>query len=181
MCANRFIKELSLIGAVVGALLAANSAVAGPQTYSLKQSGWSSGGEISGYFVGEDLNQNGFLELFNGEISAYNVSFTGNAYVPAFTHNLTDLQFFSYTIGSTGFRPSVPLFSCGSGYFYDADDYLIGVCTNGVQDLQDSRMTWTGQNALVAAEVPEPSTASVMAFGLMAASMALRRRRKAAN
>jgi len=181
MNVNTLLNGWALTGAIVVALTAANSAAAAPQTYSLKQAGWSSGGEVNGYFSGEDLDKNGFLELFNGEISAYSVSFTGNDYVPAFTHNLSDLKFFSYTIGSPGFRPSFPLFSCGSGYFYDADDYMIGLCTNGVQDLQANTWTWTGQNALVAAELPEPSTLSVMAFGLMAASVAVRRRRKATD
>lgn len=181
MSANALFKGLKLVGAIAAVLMAGNAAVGAPQTYSIKQSGWSSGGEVVGYFSGEDFNNNGFLELFNDEISAYNVSFTGNAYVPAFTHNLTDLKFFTYTIGSTGFRPSFPLFSCGSGYFYDADDYLIGLCTNGVQDLQVNKMTWTAQNARVTAEVPEPSTVSVMALGLAAATLAVRRRRKATD
>jgi hypothetical protein len=75
--------------------------------------------------VGKDENRDGFINLSQAEVSAYSVTFSGNDSVPDFTHSLSDLKFFSYTIGSSGFRPSYPLYSDNGVASYDADDYTI--------------------------------------------------------
>jgi hypothetical protein len=130
--------------------------------------GWSGGGAVTGYFSGEDLNHDGYINLANGEVDAYQITFSGNSIVPDFTHTLGDLQFFRYTVGSTGFRPSFPLYSFGSGYFYDADDHVIGL-----PDL--SVATVTREDALVTS-IPEPSTAAIIAVGLFVLAATSRRR-----
>ena len=55
----------------------------------------------------------------------YRVKFVGSIFTPDFTHTLSDLSFFRYTIGSAGFPPSFPMFSSGNGLAYDADDRVI--------------------------------------------------------
>lgn len=132
-----------LLVAAFGLFFAAQ-AQAAPTTYLIVQEGWEGGARVTGQFSGEDLNNDGFINHANGEVSAYQISFSGNAKVPAFTHGLNDLQFFRYTVGTPGFRPSSPLYSFGSTYMYDADDYIIGY-----PDL--SVATQTTQNAQVVA------------------------------
>ncbi|AOY57286.1 hypothetical protein [Desulfococcus multivorans] len=123
-------------------LLAATQVHAIPTTYSISQSGWSSGGTVTGFFSGEDLDHDGYINLANGEVDSYQIEFSGNTLVAAFTHTLADLQYFNYTVGSSGFGPSFPLYSFGSGYSYDADDGLISL-----HDLSVS--TFTPNHALV--------------------------------
>lgn len=171
------VRSTTLFIALSGSLLATLQVRANPLTYSISQSGWSSGGVVSGYFSGEDLNHDGYINLASGEVDTYQISFSGNFFVSSFTHTLADLEFFSYTVGSTGFRPSFPLYSCGSGYFYDADDYTIGNCVNGLPILAFNATTTTAENALVSAAVPEPTTMSIVAVGLVVLTGMLRRRR----
>ena len=107
--------------------------VASGKEYKFTQDGWHlafspftpSGGKIIGSFSGDDLNNNGIIELANNEVTSYLVEFTGSIFTQDFTHTLDDLFFFEYTIGSTGFPPSFPLYSAGGGFGYDADDRAI--------------------------------------------------------
>lgn len=162
-------RNATLFLALTGSLLAAMPADAIPIAYSISQSGWSGGGSVMGSFSGEDLNNDGYIDLASGEVSAYEISFSGNAFVPTFTHTLADLEFFTYTVGSSGFRPSFPLFSYGSGYFYDADDHLIG--------LPDLSVTTSATEDAKVKEIPEPATISIIAVGLVALTAVPRRRR----
>lgn len=155
------------VGFVI-ALIFSYQTVASPITYSITQTGWSGGGEVSGIFSGEDLNHDGYLSLVDGEVSGYHITFSGNASVPTFSHSLVDLEFFRYTLGSSGFRPSFPLYSLGSGYYYDADDYSIGTPTM-------LGATITSQNAQVSA-IPEPSMLAVLSIGSLGLGFILRRR-----
>lgn len=139
-------------------LLATTQVHANPITYSISQSGWSNGGTVTGFFSGEDRDHDGNINLASGEVDSYQMEFSGNTLVSAFTHTLTDLLFFNYTVGSTGFKPSFPLYSFGSGYFYDADDHLIGL-----PDL--SVATFAADDAQVRF-VPEPTTIPLVAIGL---------------
>lgn len=161
-------KYATLVVTLVGSLLSATQTCA-TTTYSISQSGWSNGATVTGFFSGEDLNHDGYIALVNGEVDAYQITFSGNALIPNFTHSLADLQFFRYTIGSPGFRPSFPLYSFGSGYFYDADDYLIGLPNLSVT-------TFTHQNAMVS--IPEPTTVSIFVAGLIGLTVLSHRRRR---
>ena len=67
----------------------------------------------------------GVIDLADNEVSSYLVKFVGSIFTPDFTHTLSDLSFFRYTIGSAGFPPSFPMFSSGNGLAYDADDRVI--------------------------------------------------------
>jgi len=95
-------------------------------TYIITQSDWQGGGIMTGKFTGEDSNHDGYINVQSGEVSDYQVTFSGNGLIPGFTHDLSDLVYFRYTVGSSGFRPSFPLYSTDGTYFYDADDYTIG-------------------------------------------------------
>jgi len=67
--------------------------------YLLSQGGFQDGGTLSGQFSGVDLNQDGRLSSFDGEITAFSLSFSGNSLVPAFTHGLSDLFGLSWQVG----------------------------------------------------------------------------------
>ena len=123
-------------------------------TYEISQTGWKGGGDIYGIFSGMDLNHDGHINISNGELSLYEVSFTGNSVIGSFSHTLADLMFFDYTIGSEGFLPSYPLYSYDGNYFYDADDRVIA-------SLDHSVVISSSEYATVSA-VPLPSTSALM-------------------
>lgn len=157
---GRLLLTLTLAG--VGAIPYANARAV---TYSLYQGGWDHGGEVKGSFSGEDANGNGHISLAEGEIDSYSIAFTGNGVISYFSHDLSDLLYFDYTVGSGGFRPSYPLYSSDGKFFYDADDHVIG------------RTDWslvigTAQDA----SVPEPGTFAL--FGLGFAGLVALRSRK---
>ena len=156
LCITKHTTRLVVFASFV---LAATQVHAIPTTYSISQSGWSSGGTVTGFFSGEDLDHDGYINLANGEVDSYQIEFSGNPLVAAFTHTLADLQFFNYTVGSPGFGPSVPLYSFGSGYFYDADDHLIG--------LPDLSVTTFATNDALVKPVPESMTIHLIAVGLV--------------
>ncbi|MGI9373774.1 MAG: hypothetical protein ACR2OJ_14890 [Hyphomicrobiales bacterium] len=58
-------------------------------------------------------------------MSAYYLEFTNDRFLRDFSHDLSDLEFFKYTIGTLGFPPSFPLFSNDGVLAYDADDGVI--------------------------------------------------------
>jgi hypothetical protein len=167
---NRLV-SLGLVAAAFAVALSSKLGCAAPITYSINQTGWNLGGVVSGEFEGEDLNQNGHLELAAGEITRYEINFSGGLSIPAFTHTLNDLLYFDYTLGSGGFRPSFPLYSLGSGYSYDADDYIIASpefwSTPG-----SPSYTWTASNAKVSndamvSRIPAPETLALVVPGLL--------------
>lgn len=182
MTKTHIAKHLVLSVAFIYSLLA-NTAQANPMMYSISQAGWTGGGTVSGIFAGDDLNHDGRIGLSDGEVTAYQVTFSGNASVPGFTHTLSDLQFFTFTIGTSGFSPSFPLFSMGSGYFYDADDHLIGsdsfiLGSNSFILGSNSFVTrFTTEDAIVRA-VPEPATTLIFAAGLIGLAAISRRRQR---
>src|SRR4051794_2665163 len=148
----------------VMSLIQCELAAADPVTYRLSQSGWTGGGEINGLFEGEDLNNDGFVSLDAGELSAYAVHFSGNTVVPDFTHNLADLRFFRYALGTSGFPPSFPLFSENGSFFYDADDKVIG--GRGFT----APFITTLQAGAVTAIAPTPEPISLLLLGTGAAA-----------
>ena len=146
---------------------------AGVIVYKITQDGWfelgfpniPSGGKIIGSFSGEDLNNDGVIDLADNEVTYYLVKFVGSIFTPDFTHTLSDLSFFRYTIGSEGFPPSFPLFSTGDGLTYDADDKVIfGPVGCGSQPCV--YVEATEQPAFVT-RVPEPSSLALISCGLV--------------
>lgn len=161
---KRVLARATVVGLLFGALIPVS---AEPMNYQLTQGSWSGGGEVTGSFTGEDVNGDGFIDLSFGEVFDYQITFSGNSVIPAFTHTLSELLFFRYTVGSTGFRPSFPLYSVGSGYFYDADDYLVGL-------LDFSRTSFSLEDARVmpVSQVSEPGSVGLLVIALLALALA---------
>ena len=93
------LQKLAIVG-VAGAISAisleiTNSSVqAAVVNFNISQSGWDGGGEVMGMFSGEDINEDGFINIVDNEVFSYMIEFKGNAIIPDFTHNLNDLLFF---------------------------------------------------------------------------------------
>ena len=144
---------------------------AAPISFTIVQSGWTGGGVMQGTFSGEDLNHDNHLILADGEITAYSVQFSGNSVIPAFTHPMSALAYFNFTLGSAGFPPSFPLFSDNGSWFWDGDDQVIGD-----SGFRGTYLTTT-QTALVTA-VPEPAAAGLSGLALALAYCITRRTAK---
>ena len=70
-----------------------------PGNFSFSESGFSDGAAITGTFSGTDIDSNGQISLqFGNELTAFTMSFSGNAKVAAFSADLSDLLGFVYTL-----------------------------------------------------------------------------------
>ena len=108
------------------------------------------GGVVVGAFAGMDLNNDGHINVQHAEVFEYSMHFYGNDHVPELFHDLGDLYFFDYLIGSTGFRPSAPLYSFDGTYAWDADDHIIAIPPS---------TNWTGTSSeAIVTLLPEPGT-----------------------
>lgn len=89
--------------AICAAVFAA--APASAETYFFSQKGFSGGGSLTGYFVGEDLDAdreiNSFFPLSPGElqeVTEFSLTFVGDSLVRDFTHSLSDLEGFVFRL-----------------------------------------------------------------------------------
>lgn len=83
MNTTRPLHRLALAGALaLSAALPVHAADA-PIAYHFTQTGFADGAQVSGWFVGQDLEADGMLYAF--ELSDFSFSFSGNRAVPAFT------------------------------------------------------------------------------------------------
>lgn len=142
--------------------------------FTFSQSGWLGeglGGTVQGSFSGSDANSDGTLQL--SELTSYEANFSGAQSGISFNHNLLNLDFFEFTLGSSGFPPSFPLFSNDGSFGYDADDQTIFD-----QPFGQGIIFSTREPARVVSEpsaVPEPSAL----FGLLTlAGLGLAMKRK---
>jgi hypothetical protein len=170
-----------LVGLCVG--LATFSASA--TTYRISQSGFIGGGSVSGSFTGEDLNHDGKIESFLGEVTAFNLTFVGSAPLPAFTHGLTDLRGLVYDVGSAfiGDSRTQPYgegllsgpIQISAGYQYNSG--TLPYVSYGALILGPLREEVTSSTQLLAVtQVAEPATAALLTLGLFPLFLALRAR-----
>jgi len=95
------------------------SANAGLISFDFSQGGFDEGAFITGSFSGNDLDNNGKLSTFTGEVSHLSVNFSGNSIVGAFSFSIPD--FSNYT--------GLPL---PTGLVYDLDGGLLGDNTSPI-------------------------------------------------
>ena len=57
----------------------------GPGAWTFTVDGWSGGGLVTGFFTGSDVNGNGQLSSFNGEVTDFGMSYSGGAIVAPFS------------------------------------------------------------------------------------------------
>jgi len=162
------LKKLTIMSFMTLLVLLSKQSFGGIIQYEFEQGGWVenhstssdwvTNGNAYGFFSGEDINNNGELEL--AELVSYGMSFSGNAQVDSFFHDLNDLMFFNYTIESVGFGIGVgsgnshPLYSSNTLFNYDADDGFLSNASTG-------DFTFTFETAMVI-EVTESNTVMLM-------------------
>ncbi|HSD36008.1 MAG TPA: PEP-CTERM sorting domain-containing protein [Rhodocyclaceae bacterium] len=167
--------------ACTAAFALALAAPAQATLYTFTQGGFSGGGHISGTFAGEDLDGNGQLSSFAGEVSAFQVSFSGDSIVGAFSHGFADLFGIVYDIGSgfIGDGLGGDIEGIASNYQNGVGiEYIIGTglalpYLGSVTDQATGALSTT--DALVVVEVPEPASLALVVAGL---ALVLRTRRR---
>ena len=157
------------------------SAAASQQTFTFSQDGFAEGATVAGSFSGEDLNSDGQLASFGGEISDFQMSFSGNSVVPAFSLGFADLTGLVYdlnggplgdgqVLGIEGIAANDATFS------YEAGPGPVDQCGQGVDcaSVSDGTNTDNSQELIQvggAAATPVPSIGLygliVMALGLL--------------
>lgn len=176
--------------AVLAFAAAAAPAQSAVTSFTFSQGGFGGGGQITGSFVGNDINGNGQLSSFDNEISDFTVSYSGDATVGAFTLGFSDLFGLIYDLGG----PLLGDGRIGEGEGIVAENatfsYLVGAgplangaaCLNGAvcgQVSQADAVTSSAQLVVVATPaIPEPSAWAMMIIGLGVAGAAIRARRK---
>jgi hypothetical protein len=159
--------------------LAAPAAYA--ETFAFTQGGFTEGGEITGMFVGSDLDSDGQINSFLGEVTAFSLRFSGNAVIPAFTHTFSALSGLVYDVGSgfIGNGPNGAVEGLASNWFgIDGYDYASGLGPTGTAGGRiisiATGVTSSTEQLIAVSVVPEPGTVALFALGL--AFMAGRRR-----
>jgi hypothetical protein len=101
----------SLMAAAATAFFAHSANAQGPAliTHSFCQDGFEEGAFVTGKFEGTDWDGDGQLSSFDGEVSGFAMSFSGNSLVGAFGLGLGDLFGLVYDIGSVGIGDGIAL------------------------------------------------------------------------
>ncbi len=81
-------------------LVSFTSVDAAPVSYNFFQGGFDEGASVTGMFTGEDLDGNGKLSSYRGELTDFKMRFSGNNLVPAFSLGFADLVGIIYGLDS---------------------------------------------------------------------------------
>lgn len=134
--------------------------------FTFTQAGFSDGAEVTGSFSGTDLDGNGQLSWFAGEVTAFEMSFSGNGLVDAFSLDFANLFGLVFDLdGDIG--DGLDLDVEGIGAFSDTHFYAVGpgpfAFCDGVGDCG------------VVQEVPEPASLALIGLGLLLVGLGRRR------
>jgi len=135
--------------------------------YTFSQGGYTGGGTISGTFTGSDLNADGQIVSFMGEVTAFSLSFSGDSIVASFTHGLPDLWGLVYYVGSGYIGDN---YAEGLASNWDSSvgfDYASGMGPTGGLGgrVIDTATRATSSTQQLIAVVPEPGTYALFALG----------------
>ncbi|HEY0956787.1 MAG TPA: PEP-CTERM sorting domain-containing protein [Roseateles sp.] len=149
------------------ALTAALAQPAQAQGFTFTQGGYADGATLSGSFAGTDLDGDGWL--YGYELTAFELHWSGNRAVQAFSHALGDRSGIEFELSSQRIwhLASVSQTEDGTRLFsYDSmgwPSYQIPG-TVGDEQLGLASMTW--QPLQVTAAVPEPQSLAMLLAGL---------------
>lgn len=178
-------RSLTLASAAAALLLAANPTHAQEQAWRFSQAGFSGGGSVQGHFVVEDLNNDGVATSFYGELLAFSLHFSGDAFVPDFSIGIEELGALNWRIGSAGLGDEL-LHHMSEGLISDTTlalpfSYVSGLGPTHTPggyavDLASGLASFTSEAVAVSA-VPEPSAFALMGAGIGVFGFLARRRR----
>lgn len=156
-----------------------------PISYNFFQGGFDEDAEVTGMFTGDDLDGNGQLASFDGEISSFMMEFSGNGLVAAFSLDFDDLFGLVYDLDGgplgDGLALAVEGIGADSGTFSylagpgPADECGIGVDCGFVTDLMGTSVS---QEFVFVSpkDIPEPTTLAI--FALAIAGLGFSRQKK---
>lgn len=175
-----------------GALAAAamffgNAAVAAPTVYDFTQGGFTGGGVISGSFTGEDVDMNGEISAFDGEVTALTGMYSGGANVGAFSFDLADLFSLVWELdaaiddGMADAVEGIQVFVADFGYAAGPGPFVAcdGVADCGqVQDFVTGGEDLSTEAVVIerSAVIPLPAPALLLMSGLAALGVARARK-----
>jgi len=137
----------------------------GGGNFTFVQAGFSDGAEVTGSFSGIDLDGNGQLSTFEGELTAFDMSFSGNSLVDSFSLGLDDLfglvfdldgdigDGLDLDIEGIGAAAGSFAYAMGPGPFFECDGGACGVVS----------------------QTPEPSALALFGLGLLGVGLVRRR------
>jgi hypothetical protein len=156
---------------------------ANAMTYHFSQTGYTGGGVITGSFDAVDLNADGQIASFAGEVTAFSLNFSSDYIVGNFSHSMGDLYGLVYDIGSgfigdgnAGYTEGLASNWLMSSVGYS---YASGLGPNSsyggiVTDLATGASSST-QNLIAVSSVPLPS--ALLLFGPALAGLGMLRRK----
>ena len=199
MIAHRLVVATCFVWCAISAVSSAN---AGVLAFDFVHEGFTEDAFISGTFVGEDLNGDGFLSFQTDigppfdELTSFSIEFSGNSLVPAFSFNSSLPDSFGALLYDFGGGPRLgndtevigqlaefalfadnleaPTYIYGTGRDV-LGDYPLGISLAVDGDLQFSDLSTEVAFVTPASVVPEP--ASLATWGILIATCGVRRRR----
>ena len=154
-------------------MIAYYPAIADSVTFSFSQAGFGEGAFVSGVFTGQDSNGNGQLSTSDGEIIEFDLAFSGNSLVSAFTLGVSDLNALAYDLDGgplgDGLVLAIEDIAAGNGaYVYVAGPGPFAQCGIGLSCalIQGERLIFSSELIEVTA-VPLPAVIWVFGSGLM--------------
>lgn len=137
----RRLRRVVAVAAVAGFFGTSASAAA----FTFSQTGYADGATLTGSFMGEDLNSDGWLSHFalglDQELSDFGLAFSGNARVEAFTFGLDDLQEFSFSLmGDSLLGNDLSLDPFAGGEGISVFDFNFGYFSGQLSALADGGM-----------------------------------------
>lgn len=177
--------DKKLLSLLIAACLGLSVSTANAALYTFTETGFTDGATITGSFEGTDLNLDGFISGASftnlDEISSFNVSFSGNALVSAFSQTYTDLTYFGFDIarsvlGNADGEGIATNWFGGARY-----QFLTGYAVNGAVDgyVIDTLLNVTDHTSNIVSVTPAavPVPSAVWLFGsALAGFLSLKRR-----
>jgi hypothetical protein len=108
----------------------------GPGSWSYSVGGWGGGGLVSGTFTGTDLDLDGQLSSFSGEVTGFTMSYSGGSIVAPFSLSFADLYGLVYDLNGGPLGDGTTLAIEGIGALGSGKGFIIGpgpyaVCGTG--------------------------------------------------
>lgn len=171
-------------GLLMGLMLVMQSAFALPITYDFYQVGYHNGGVVSGFFTGEDLDVDGQLSSFTGEVFGFGLSFSRHGHSAAVVLDFADLLGLVYDLdggdlgdGISGHVEGIlamdwlRLFAVGPGPL----GHVCGAGETCALAAAPGFWGFSAEPVRVVARVPEPATVLLLIVGFLGLIWARRR------